>query len=263
MEVTIGHFHLQFEQPQTLKFAWPLLILPDIFHTRRHLAILIGYFASIGWEVYAGGLDQTASSGPLPPLDRLGWAAAIVLAEDLIKALARDTIVVGHGAGGLMALALAGRPGVKAAVALAPLVPGVRSRLFKRAWYWFGLRSSTLLYPPSGRDRFELFADAEPFHRDTLIRDLVPASARLARDIAIGRPLIEPAATAPRLIITGAADPFVPLESVHALAERCGARLVILPSRGHWLAGGRTLERVIAEIQRFLVLTLGGDLLLL
>jgi len=36
-----------------------------------------------------------------------------------------------------------------------------------------------------------------------------------------------------------------------------------MPNRGHWLIGGRVLERAVAEVQRFLVLSLGRDLLLL
>jgi pimeloyl-ACP methyl ester carboxylesterase len=263
MEVTIEHFRLQFEQPQTVKFAAPLLILPDLLNTRRHMAIIIGYFASIGWEVYSTSLRELAGAGSHPQPDQVGWQDTLALVEDLITALGRDTILLGHGAGGLIALALAGQPGVKAAVALAPLAPGVRSPMFKGASAWFGLRPARLLYPPRGRNLFELFSDAEPFHRDTLIRELVPASAQLARDIAAGRPSLQSDSRAPRMIIIGGADPFAPIDPVRAMAGSIGARIVILPGRGHWLAGGRTLERVVAEVQRFLVLTLGRDLLLL
>ncbi|MGA2411491.1 MAG: alpha/beta fold hydrolase [Candidatus Binataceae bacterium] len=262
METTVGRFHLQYEQPQTAKFAAPLLILPDLFNTRRHMAVMIGYFASIGWEVYALSLDELASSAAMSP-DQLDWPAALALVQELVAALGRGTIVLGHGAGGLLALALAGRLGIESAVALAPLVPGDRSPMLKRASGWLGLSRPRLLYPPRGRTLFELFADAEPFHRDTLIRDLVPASAQLARDIASGKPSLDAAGRAPRLIITGGADPFASAGSVRAMAERIASRIIVVPGRGHWLAGGRTLERVIAEVQRFLVLTLGRDLLLL
>jgi hypothetical protein len=37
----------------------------------------------------------------------------------------------------------------------------------------------------------------------------------------------------------------------------------VVRGRGHWLIGGRALERAVAEVQRFLVRNLGGDLLLL
>jgi hypothetical protein len=37
----------------------------------------------------------------------------------------------------------------------------------------------------------------------------------------------------------------------------------VVRGRGHWLIGGRALERAVAEIQRFLVRNLSGDLLLL
>jgi len=42
-----------------------------------------------------------------------------------------------------------------------------------------------------------------------------------------------------------------------------GATIRVVYGRGHWLIGGRALERAVAEVQRFLVRNLGGDLLLL
>jgi pimeloyl-ACP methyl ester carboxylesterase len=262
MEITVGRFKLQLEQPQTVKFASPLLILSDLFMTPRHLAVPIGYFASIGWEVYAANPYDSevvdASSGP--PMD---WAATLANTRDLLVAIHRDAIVIGHGLGGLLALAVADHPQVEAVVALAPLVSGFKSPMFKRASRLFGLWRPRLLDPPRGRDRFELFADADAFHRDILIRDLRPASAALARDIVAGQPSLFPHAPIPLLIISGEADPFAPINRVQALADKIGARFVSMPNRGHWLIGGRVLERVIAEVQRFLVLSLGRDLLLL
>ena len=163
----------------------------------------------------------------------------------------------------MLALALADHPQLKAVVALAPLVPGFNSPMLRRASRFFGLWRPPRLDPPRGRDCFDLFADADAFHRDILIRGLIPASAALARDIAAGRPLVAAAARGPSLIIGGEADPFAPIELVHALADTIGARFIAMPNRGHWLIGGRVLERAVAEVQRFLVLSLGRDLLLL
>jgi len=47
------------------------------------------------------------------------------------------------------------------------------------------------------------------------------------------------------------------------MAKAIGALFVTIPGRGHWLFSGRTLERVVAEVQRFLVRSFGSDLLLL
>ena len=67
----------------------------------------------------------------------------------------------------------------------------------------------------------------------------------------------------PRLIVAGDSDIFAPLEGVQRLAAATGAELTTLKGRGHWLIGGRALERAVSETQRFLVKALGRDLLLL
>jgi pimeloyl-ACP methyl ester carboxylesterase len=260
MDITAGRFRLQLEQPQTVKFAAPLLMVPSLFMTPRHLAFPIGYLASIGWEVYAADLYDPAGGSPGRPMD---WAATLANIHDLIAALDRGLVVIGHGAGGLFALALADQPQVKAAVALAPLVPGFNAPILKRASRFLGLRRPLLLKPPQGRALFDLFADADGFHRDTLIRGLKPASASLARAIAAGQPELSRTTSMPRLIVSGEADPFAPIDQVSVMAKAIEAPLVTLAGRGHWLFGGRTLERVIVEVQRFLVRNLGKDLLLL
>ena len=41
------------------------------------------------------------------------------------------------------------------------------------------------------------------------------------------------------------------------MAKAIGVLFVTIPGRGHWLFSGRTLERVVAEVQRFLVRSFG------
>jgi pimeloyl-ACP methyl ester carboxylesterase len=262
METTLGRFPAQVERPEPIKFAWPILLLPELFTTVRHLSIALGYFASIGWEVYAPDLRAAAGRAPTPAL---GFADLLALAEEALEAIGREAVVVGHGMGGLLALKMAEHPRVKAAVAFAPLVPGFRTPLFGRVGIaralWFGRP----LKPPTGRALFDLVADAEPFQRDQLIRALVPDAARAARDVARGAIEFAPAAPsiAPRLIVAGDSDRFAPLDRLKPFADSIGAQLATLAGRGHWIIGGRALERAIAQAHRFLVRALGQDLLLL
>ena len=67
----------------------------------------------------------------------------------------------------------------------------------------------------------------------------------------------------PRLIVAGDSDPFAPLDETSEFAARVGAAIRVVRGHGRWLIGGRALERAVAEVQRFLVRNLGGDLLLL
>lgn len=262
MDELLGRFSCVVERPEPLKFAWPIILIPDSFTTARHLGVLLGYFATIGWEVYAPDLRTAIGAGRTPSLAEFSFADLVELCAEALEALGRSAIVVGHGAGGLAALKLAERPGVKAAVALAPMVPGYRSPLVSG----FAARLSAwrrgTIDPPRGRTLFEFVADADPFQRDAIIRAMVPESAKLALGIARGE-IALPASAAPRLIVAGDSDIFAPIVRTSALAESIGATLAQVPGRGHWLIGGRALERAIGLTQRFLVRTLGQELLLL
>ena len=134
MDIAIGRFTAQIERPRALKFALPIVLVPEMFTTRMHQATLIGYLANSGWQVYAPDFRAAAGRGETPAIGRLDFGGLSALVGEAIAALERDVIVMGHGIGGLTALAIAERPRVRAAIALAPLVPGL---LYVRSWMRF------------------------------------------------------------------------------------------------------------------------------
>jgi pimeloyl-ACP methyl ester carboxylesterase len=275
METRLGRIPAECERPEPLKFAWPLILLPELFTTARHLAVARGYFASIGWEVYAPDLravatasctgaresDSSSSAG--------GFDALAALLAEALAALGRDAIVIGHGLGGLLALGAVEQPRVRALVALAPMLPGFRSPLVTGAANLPARLFGRALKPPRGAVLFDLLADAEPFQREALTRALVADDASAALEVVRGGikvggiDLASNARGVPRLIVAGDSDPFAPLDQTNEFAARVGAAVRVVRGRGHWLIGGRALERTVAEVQRFLVRSLGGDLLLL
>jgi pimeloyl-ACP methyl ester carboxylesterase len=281
METRLGRIPAECERPEPLKFAWPLVVLPELFTTARHLAVARGYFASIGWEVYApdlraaakaAGTDTRASDlsdGASRASSAGGFDGLAALLAEALAALARDAIVIGHGLGGLLALSAVEQPQVRAAVALAPMLPGFRSALVTSATNWPARLFGRALKPPRGAVLFDLLADAEPFQREALLRALVADDARAALEVVRGGikvggiDLANNPRAVPRLIVAGDSDPFAPLDRTNVFAARVGAAVRVVRGRGHWLIGGRALERTVAEVQRFLVRNLGGDLLLL
>ena len=281
METRLGRIPAECERPEPLKFAWPLMLLPELFTTARHLAVARGYFASIGWEVYAPDLRTVAkaartdthasdlSGGASPASSAGGFDGLAALLAEALAALARDAIVIGHGLGGLLALSAVEQPQVRAAVALAPMLPGFRSALATSATNWPARLFGRALKPPRGAVLFDLLADAEPFQREALLRALVADDARAALEVVRGgikvggMDLANNPRAVPRLIVAGDSDPFAPLDRTNEFAVRVGAAVRVVRGRGHWLIGGRALERTVAEVQRFLVRNLGGDLLLL
>lgn len=264
MEITLGKFPAQTEAPETIKFASPIVLVPELFTTRRHMAVLLGYLATVGWEVFLPDYRAVLATESGGRLGRVGFAQFVKVTGEALDALGREAVVMGFGFGGSLALKLAERPGVKAAVAFAPLVPGVRTRLVagirNRLLTWLGLPLS----PPSGRALFDLIADVEPYQRQALITALLPDASRAAAELIRGQVQIASAeGAAPRIIVVGDSDAFVPVAALEPFARALGAPLKIIPGRGHWLISGRALERAFAEAHRFLVRALGQDLLLL
>jgi len=264
MDTDLGRFPTTCERPEPLKFAAPIILLPELFTTPRHLAIVLGYLASIGWEVYVPDLRAAFGKNATPQLARLHFTDLLALASEAIDALGRDAVILGHGVGGLVALKLSAHPRVRASVAYAPLIPGFRTPLIGGFGNRLAIMRGREIKPPRGRMLFELIADSDPFTRDGSIKAMLPDSGRVAADIINGA--IDFAAskqTAPRLIVAGDSDIFAPFDRTQQFADSIGAKLAKIPGRGHWLIGGRALERSINETQRFLVRALGQDLLLL
>jgi pimeloyl-ACP methyl ester carboxylesterase len=263
MESAIGRFPALIERPDSVRFSSPIVMVPELFTGRVHLAPLAGYLANSGWEVYAPDYRAAAGSNGTPALGRLHFHDSLVLVEEAIATIGRDVIVIGHGIGGLIALALAERHHVRAAIALAPALPGFPSPLLLRIGTLIALLRHRPLSPPRGRVLAAFIGDAETYQRDGLIKSLVPDSVRIALECARGRiRLARFGEAAPRLIVVGDSDPFAPIERASVLAGEIGARLITLASRGHWLIGGRAIEIVVGEAERFLVRTLGPELLL-
>jgi pimeloyl-ACP methyl ester carboxylesterase len=260
VDIKLGSLHAQLDRPQTRKFTWPIVLLPELFATARHLRIIAGYLVSIGWEVYALDFHQRkAVSNQSPQSSLSAFSTELRALEQALTAITTNVVIVGHGLGGLFALKAAEQARVRAAVALAPLVPGWPSPLFvRRRAFW---RSTTTGHP-SGRRLVELVADADPFQRDAIIKSLVDADTAAAIEVARGEAKLVSVPT-PRLIIAGDADYFAPRERVEEFAREIDAHFVSLPGRGHWIIAGRALERAIAEMQRFLVRSMGEQLLLL
>jgi pimeloyl-ACP methyl ester carboxylesterase len=263
MDIAIGRFTAQIERPRALKFALPIVLVPEMFTTRTHLATLIGYLANSGWQVYAPDFRAAAGRGETPAIGRLDFGGLTALVGEAIAALERDVIVMGHGIGGLTALAIAERPRVRAAIALAPALPRFPTPLLLRPATLIALLGCAALKPPRGKRLNEFLADAESFQRPGLIKGLVADAGRSALETARGRVRI-PRFTeaAPRLIVVGDSDPFAPLPQVRVFAGEIGARLVTLAGRGHWIIGARAVDRVVSEAERFLLRTFDPELLL-
>src|SRR6266567_5527689 len=95
--VDLGRIKAQHELPEPIKFAWPVVLLPELFATPPQLAILLGYLTTIGWEVYVpdlrGGIGDSSRA-------KFNFNDLIAMTTDAIDAIGRDVVMIGHGVGG-------------------------------------------------------------------------------------------------------------------------------------------------------------------
>lgn len=261
MQTQLARFSALHESAEPLKFAYPIILLPDLFCRSSHMAAMLGYLASIGWEGYAPELSSPKDASPEPIATCADYMARV---SEILNAVCKDAILVGHGLGGTIALMMSGLSAVKAGVAIAPALPGFRPPALSRAACAIARFTGAGLKPPRGRPLFEMIADVEPFQRENLIKSLRSESLSLPLEVAEGPTRFPPATqSAPRLVVCGDSDRFAPIEQVGKLATSLGAELRTIAGRGHWLIGGRALERTVNETHRFLVRSLGEELLLL
>ena len=87
-DIELGRIPAQTELPEPVKFAWPIVLIPELFTTPRHLALVLGYLASIGWEVFVPKLRAVFGQGSTPPLERLRFNDLAAVASEALEELA-------------------------------------------------------------------------------------------------------------------------------------------------------------------------------
>ena len=221
--------------------------------TGVNVLCLHGLFA--GSWVYDGLLPLIAARGypahalsfrghpPLPPLPAIGQQSVADFAADATAA-ARELdrpIVIGHSLGGLVALMLAGRNLVRAAVLVsaAPargitvMSPAILTRMLQ---YLPALLFSRA-YVPSDADLDALVLNCVPANeREVLRRKFVPDSGCASRQVALGVYRVPPRAQRNPLLVVGSEnDRFIPLSVAERIARKYGAPLHVAKNHGHFL----------------------------
>jgi pimeloyl-ACP methyl ester carboxylesterase len=249
-------------EPESPRYRADLLLLHGLWTGPELWTAAAGGFAHRGWRCLlfdgrpASG-SQPAGSGDrsVTSLDTL--SAWCDLAAKVARRATTPLVAVGHDAGGLVALSLAERGLVEAAVAIAPLVEGTR-RLVPASRRWRARLTRQPLSPPDLAN--PLFANEPPEVRQALAAQLhsEPLGRVLLDDPAAmpGRPRV------PALLVAQQADVAISPTAIEITARGIEADFELLPG-GHWPMLGTASDAWASRIHRWIIRQKGSALLLL
>jgi pimeloyl-ACP methyl ester carboxylesterase len=231
----------------------PVLCLHGLFAGSWVYERVLPLIAERGYPAAALSFRGHPPAAPVRTIGRTSIAAYCHDAFEAARELERP-IVIGHSLGGLIALLLASRNLVRAAVLVSSAPPrGIsvfsRPLLLRMARYLPALLLSRP-FVPTDADVDALVLNEVPEHERAAIRSrFVPDSGRAARQAALGVydvPLRS--LRAPLLVVGAERDRFVPVNVARRLARRYDATLHIAAGHGHFLFSEPGWEKEVATI---------------
>ncbi len=232
------------------RYRAPLVLVPGLWCGREVWRGFATYLAHRGWECRLVDLRGVG-----------GFEARRAALKAYLTALPAPAVLVGHGAGGLVAQAAA----ADAAAAVAILAPLIATEPATRALV-LGLRRVLAVAlggrvpPPQPAIVDVLLGDLPARERATVTARLAADDGAAVRDVVRGRVHLAPASV-PTLVVAGGRDPFAPAPAVRELATQIGAEVETLPEGGHWLLAGPAWQAAVAVVHRWVVQRLGEPLL--
>jgi len=271
MEKRVGDLRVEETLPERNKFTTPLLFIHGLWAGHWSWQAYASYLAHRGWECWAIDLRGRPVSRTVRNVGKISLQNYVDDVVEVTGVLETPPILIGHGLGGLVALAAAASLPVRALVTLAPLVPcGWTAAASHPSFLFIRLKTlPTLLWgrplsrPPWGLASRCLLTGLSPTVQQNIWSRLVPDSGALVYNLVRGRlPFPTLPELSPLLVTAGTEDQLTPVLAARQLAERLHADYQEHPQRGHWLLEGPGWEETAASIHRWLVKSLGESLLL-
>jgi len=203
-----------------------------------------GFLGHRGWD---GSLVELRGSGGIA--DRAATLARHVATFE------HPPVLIGHGAGGVVALEVARTSPLAAVVLMAPIVPGSAPcrRLTARWDAVWAIALGRDVPPPRGGHAQRVYGEVPA--------DLAGETPRAVLDVVRGRCEGPRPLSVPGLVIAGSADPLLPPEAAVGLASTLGAEREEIPGAGHWPMLQPGWRATAAIVHRWLVRRLGEPLL--
>lgn len=224
------------------RYAASLVLIPDLWADPETWSALSAFLGHRGWEGAIVGLRG---------LDGGIAARARAVAEYAAKQPAAP-VLIGHGAGAIVALEAARLRPPLATALVAPLTAG--STPVRR----LGWRLSTvtdLLRGGPCRPPLDAGLSAR------VAAMLGPDDRTAVLDVLRGRGVAPPVPGPPALVLAASNDPLAPPETTRPLATALGAEHQVIPASGHWLITDGPWQTTGGALHRWLVQRLGEGLL--
>ncbi|HZR83458.1 MAG TPA: alpha/beta hydrolase family protein [Candidatus Binatia bacterium] len=248
--------NLEAVEPEGERYTADLLLLHGLWAAPTLWRSIALGFAQRGWRCWLLDARASADAGePAGPSEVADWCGR---AADAAKSLAAPPIAIGHDAGGLVALALAERGLVRAAVAAAPLLAG-SGGLVPALAGWAARLAGRDVPPPAPSD--PRLGGLSASARGRLVEGLRPESGRLVASLR-GRALAPGSPRVPALLIAQSDDPFVPAPLVAVTARGIEADDLVLPG-SHWPMVDDRIDAWTTQVHRWIVRRVGQGLLIL
>ena len=229
----------------------PVLCLPGLFAGSWVFERLLPLLAARG---YPASAISYRGHPPLPPLASIGRASLTDFAADACAA-ARELdrpIVIGHSLGGLVALLMAERSLIRAAVLMSPAPPrGINVLsppiLARMARYLPSLLLSRPFLPTAAHLDALVLNCVPPAERAAVRDRFVLDSGRAAREIALGVFKVPAEAIrAPILVVGAEHDGFIPAGVSRRIAAKYRTPFYLAAGHGHFLLAEPGWEREAA-----------------
>jgi pimeloyl-ACP methyl ester carboxylesterase len=231
------------------RYATPLLLLPDLWAGPESWSTMAGFLGHRGWE--GDSLDLRTVPG--------GVDARVAAVAAHVARLPSAPVLIGHGAGALVAAGVASARLPPALVLVAPSLAG-SDGVRRLAWRWDAALDLVLgrpCRPPTGTVAAGVFGELP----DRIVPTLGVDDREAVLDVVRGRTTLPGALPVPCLVLAGQRDPVCPPDGAIALAERLAADVEIVPDAGHWLIAGAQWMTTANVLHRWLVRRLGAGLL--
>jgi pimeloyl-ACP methyl ester carboxylesterase len=195
--------------------------------------------AERGRDAWAIDLRGRNGSRPVPDLGRVRIDGFVRDVRDALGHIG-PAIVVGHSMGGLVAQAVAAGDANVRAVALLCSVPprgivALSGPLVRQAGAYLPAMVRGRAFAPRRADADALIMnEVEQAERDALFSRFVADSGTVAREIALGRVAVDPAAVHVPVMVGGATRDRISPPAIHPkLVDRYGAQQLVFEGRGH------------------------------